>query len=219
MNDAAEREGFLVLYPEQPAVRHPQKCWNWYAPDQVHRDQGEVALLFALIDSVARAENIGAGRVSVVGMSAGGAMAANLAAAYPERVAALGIHSGIAALAALDLESALKVMREGADASALLDGRVVEGMGPRARAIPVIALHGADDKVVTPANLDRIVDQWTKVNLKVSPQARTPVERHLVPGVGHAWSGGAADASYTAPSGPDATGMIVEFLKRVGAIG
>src|SRR3977135_1231160 len=30
MNEAAARDGFVVLYPEQPASAHPQRCWNWY---------------------------------------------------------------------------------------------------------------------------------------------------------------------------------------------
>jgi poly(3-hydroxybutyrate) depolymerase len=45
------------------------------------------------------------------------------------------------------------------------------------------------------------------------------VEQHLFEGVGHAWSGGSAAGSYTAPQGPDATGLIVAFFRRVGVIG
>lgn len=218
MNEAAERGGFLVLYPEQSAANHPQKCWNWYAPDHAHRAKGEVGLLAGLVDSVMQAEHILAARIAVVGMSAGGAIAGNLVAAYPERFGALVVHSGIPALAALDLGAALKAMREGATAGDGLADQVVISMGTHARAMPVLALHGADDKVVLPSNLDRIVEQWTAVNARVSPSVPTPVEKQLIPGVGHAWSGGSADGTYTAPSGADATGMIVAFLKRVGVL-
>ena len=217
MNEAADREGFMVLYPEQPQGNHPQKCWNWYAKEQVTRDHGEVALLAGLVDSVARAEGIPASRVAMVGMSAGGAMAANFAAAYPERIAALAVHSGIPALAALDLPTALKTMHEGAAESGS-SAAVLEEMGARLRALPVIAIHGADDKVVSPVNMDRLAEQWLTVNARAS-QPLVPVERHLVRGVGHAWSGGASAGTYTAPTGPDATQMIVDFLLRAGAIG
>ena len=135
MNAAAEREGFIVLYPEQPASANPQKCWNWFVPAQSTRDQGEAALLAGLIDSVARAEGVSAHRVSIVGMSAGAAMAANLGVAYPERYAALAMHSGIPALAAKDVMGALAVMRQGASDGDALGAAALAAMGARARPI------------------------------------------------------------------------------------
>jgi poly(hydroxyalkanoate) depolymerase family esterase len=217
MNSAADSNAFLVLYPEQPTTSHPQKCWNWYSPNEFLRGKGEIAILAALIDSVASAEGIAPRHVALVGMSAGAAMAANLAVAYPERFAALAMHSGVAALAASDITSALVAMREGARDSEALGARALAAMGPRATPIPVIVLHGDADKVVAPANLHAIVQQWTAVNAS-APSGRAPIEEHLFPGVGHAWSGGSAAGSYTAPAGPSATDLVVSFLRRVGAI-
>ncbi len=213
MNAAAEVGGYLVVYPEQTATAHPQKCWNWYTPAQYTRDHGEAALLAGLIDSVARAEGVSAQHVALVGMSAGAAMAANLGVAYPERYAALAMHSGIPALAATDVAGALVAMRQGIADGDLLGARALVAMGARARAIPVLVLHGSADKVVAPSNSRATVRQWTIVNAGAAP-----VEAHLFEGVGHAWSGGSAEGTYTAPDGPDATGLIVEFLRRVGAI-
>ena len=217
MNAAAEAEGFLVVYPEQTAAEHPQKCWNWYTAAQFTRDHGEAALLAGLIDSVARAEGVSARRVSLVGMSAGAAMAANLAVAYPERYAALAMHSGIPALAASDVMAALAVMKAGAQDGDALGAAALAAMGARARPVPVIVIHGADDRVVSPNNAAAIARQWRVVNAR-APGGGAPVEQHVLPGVGHAWSGGSADGTYTAPSGPDATGLIVEFLRRTGAL-
>ena len=217
MNAAAEAGGFLVVYPEQTAAAHPQKCWNWYSAAHFTRDHGEAALLAGLIDSVARAEGVSAGRVSLVGMSAGAAMAANLAVAYPERYAALAVHSGIPALAASDVMAALAVMKAGAQDGDALGSAALAAMGPRARPIPVIVIHGADDKVVSPNNAAAIVRQWTVVNAR-APGGGAPVEQHVLPGVGHAWSGGSAAGTYTAPSGADATGLIVGFLRKAGAL-
>ena len=213
MNAAAEASGFMVLYPEQPVSANPQRCWNWFSPEQTTRGRGEVAMLAAMIDSVARAEGIPFSPVSVVGMSAGAAMAASLAVAYPERVAALALHSGIAALAAKDVMGGLAAMKSGPSDADSLGAKAVRAMGARARAIPVLALHGADDKIVAPANLAALATQWMVVNA-----GRATVEASMLPGVGHAWSGGSPEGPFTAPGGPDATKMIVDFLKRVGAM-
>lgn len=214
MNAAADTGGFMVLYPQQPASAHPQKCWNWYSREQYARDRGEASILAAAIDSVATAEGVAPARVALVGVSAGAAMAANLAVAYPERYAALAMHSGVPALAAADLASALRVMREGADGAGL-GSAALDAMGPRRRAMAVLALHGSDDKVVSPKNLEATAAQWTAVN---GATGGAPAERVSFPGVGHAWSGGAAEGSYTDPKGPDATRLIVAFLRRARVI-
>jgi poly(hydroxyalkanoate) depolymerase family esterase len=217
MSAAADSNAFLVLYPEQPATAHPQKCWNWYSPNEFLRGKGEIAILAAMIDSVATAEGIAARHIALVGMSAGAAMAANLAVAYPERFGALAMHSGVAALAASDLASALVAMREGARDAETLGARALAAMGPHAAPLSVIVLHGDADKVVSPENLHAIVQQWTAVNAS-APRGSAPIEEHLLPGVGHAWSGGSAAGTYTAPAGANATDMIVAFLRRVGTI-
>ena len=215
MNAAADANGFIVVYPEQTAAAHPLRCWNWYSPSETTRGHGEVAILAGLVDSIATATN--AGSVSLVGMSAGAAMAAQLAVAYPERYAALALHSGVAALAANDATEALGAMREGPTQADALGAKAVNAMGARTRGIPVILFHGADDKVVSPSNLRALAQQWRVIDDGAYGRAAL-VEEHLIPGVGHAWSGGAPDATYTAPNAPDATAMIVDFLHRVGAL-
>lgn len=215
MNAAADTGGFMVLYPQQPASAHPQNCWNWYSREQSARERGEASLLAAAIDSVAAAEGVAPARVALIGVSAGAAMVANLAVAYPERYAALAMHSGVPALAAADLASALRVMREGAADGAALGSAALDAMGSRRRAMAVLVLHGSADKVVSPKNLEATATQWTVVN---AATGGAPAERVSFPGVGHAWSGGAAEGSYTDPKGPDATRLIVAFLRRARVI-
>ncbi|MDQ2664736.1 MAG: PHB depolymerase family esterase [Gemmatimonadota bacterium] len=217
LNDAADHDGFIVIYPEQSAAANALRCWNWYVPEQTGRDRGEAGILAGLIDSVARLYGVSPRRTALVGMSAGAAMAANLAVDYPDRIGALALHSGMPALAATDFTGALAAMRDGTPGAALLGKRALARMGARARAMPVIALQGADDKTVNPVNLVAIVRQWTEVNAHASGQA-VPVEQHLFPGVGHAWSGGATGVPFLAPTGPDATSMILTFFRRHGVL-
>ena len=217
LNEAADLDGFIVVYPEQTAAANALRCWNWYVPEQNGRDRGEAGILAGLIDSVARVYGVSPRRTALVGLSAGAAMAANLAVDYPDRVGALALHSGVAALAATDLTGALAVMRDGPPDVAQLGKRALARMGVRAHRIPVIALQGADDKTVNPANLAAIVRQWTDVNAR-APGAVVPVEQHLFAGVGHAWSGGAPGVPFIAPTGPDATALILTFLRRNGVL-
>jgi poly(hydroxyalkanoate) depolymerase family esterase len=214
MNAAADTNGFVVLYPEQTAAANPQRCWNWFVPEQNTRGQGEVAWLANVIDSVAKVDGISSSRISLVGMSAGAAMAANLAVAYPERFGALAMHSGVPALAARNVDGAIAVMRGGAGPADSLGAAAVAAMGARARAIPLFAVHGDMDLIVSPKNLGTLGDQWMAVN-----KGKETVQIQLLQGVGHAWSGGAGNGSFTAPGKANATKMIVEFLKEVKAAG
>ena len=243
LDQLADRFGFLVLYPEQPAGANPLKCWNWFDPAHQHRGAGEPALLADLALQIAREyaqPDSGTDGTPVIywcGVSAGAAMAQLIAAAYPERVAGLALHSGVAAYTAESAGQAMTVMKAPPGEHDLdgLAGRVLAEMGERRRPIRVIIFQGADDQVVAPGNAAAVAGEWLRVDAAAlglplesivadtqrepasittfrAPDGRTLVEEWLVPGVGHAWSGGAAEGSYTAPAGPDASRELVRFF-------
>src|SRR3954466_2369262 len=116
MNRTADRHGFVVAYPEQSTEENPSRCWNWFAPSHQARGGGEPASIAGAVRVVTEAKDrwtVDPARVFVAGMSAGGAMAAVLAATYPDVFAAVAIHSGLAYGSARTLPAATQAMRRG----------------------------------------------------------------------------------------------------------
>jgi poly(hydroxyalkanoate) depolymerase family esterase len=111
MNALAERHGFLVAYPEQSREANQTGCWNWFASEHQCRWTGEPAIIAAIVAAIADEQAVDRTRVFVAGMSAGGAMAAILAATHPDLFAGISIHSGLPFGAAHDMPSALAAMR------------------------------------------------------------------------------------------------------------
>jgi poly(hydroxyalkanoate) depolymerase family esterase len=196
MNRAADRHGFVVLYPEQSHQDNQQSCWNWFLAAQQQRGAGEPRLIAGAVrvvmDMGARWQ-IDPGRVFVAGLSAGGAMAAVMAATYPELFAALGVHSGLAYGSATSLQAAHGAMAHGGPDPGALGRAAHAAMGRRARAIPAIVVHGSADRVVAPVNGDRLVQQWMATDRLAAPDTYDPdfarpaeVSRGRVDG-GHAY--------------------------------
>nr|WP_281362455.1 PHB depolymerase family esterase [Pararobbsia alpina] len=234
MNAAAEAEGYIVVYPLQSESANPLRCWNWFRPADRMRGSGETAMLAALTSEVMAACNVDRARVYIAGMSAGGAMAVNLAVTHPDLYAAAAIHSGVAFGIADEPLSALCAMKDG-----MVKARLPEALtdGARPRAVPLIVFHGEADDTVHPRNSDQIVAMSEL--LLGAPHAQPPASTHtgnaenghaytrrvfrdregvptgeqwLVHGLGHAWSGGHPAGSHTDVRGPHATQAIVQFF-------
>ncbi|CAN5887242.1 hypothetical protein BH23GEM7_BH23GEM7_33030 [soil metagenome] len=210
MNALAEEYGFLVAYPEQPQSAHPQKCWNWYAPEHQQREAGEPALVAGITREVMREHRVDPARVFVAGISAGAAMSVIMAATYPDLYAAAASHSGIGYRAAEGVPQALAVMREGRSGAAERGALVLAAMGERRRPVPLLLFHGAADPVVSPLNASQLEEQWSAAS--AAEGTEPVVESRIVEGLGHAWSGGSPEGSYTDAAGPDASREIVRFF-------
>jgi poly(hydroxyalkanoate) depolymerase family esterase len=215
MNELAERDTFLVAYPEQAPKANGRRCWNWFLPAHQRRDAGEPSLLAGITRQIMSTYHVEGGRVFVAGLSAGGAMAAVLAATYPDLYAAAGIHSGLVHGAAHDVPSAYAAMRQGPPA---------ETRAPEA-SIPLIVFQGGRDSTVAPANAAALLSPWSAEG---SPETvtgagwtrrvwrdgdgRVAAEWWSVDNLGHAWSGGSPEGSFTDPAGPDASAELVRFF-------
>jgi poly(hydroxyalkanoate) depolymerase family esterase len=234
MNLRAEEHNCFVAYPEQAASANISKCWNWFRPGDQIRGQGEPALIAGLTRKIMSDYSVDEERVYAAGLSAGGAAAAVLAAAYPDLYAAIGVHSGLACGAASDVPSAFAAMRRSGPAARRRSGGNFSGRGGYLRIVPAIVFHGDQDTTVHPTNGDQVIAQLREA---LVTDARVEVENGRVPGgraytctvhrdaadhsvfeqwvihgAGHAWSGGSPTGSYTDPQGPDATREMLRFF-------
>lgn len=173
MSHAADRYGFVVVYPGQDRGHNPQRCWNWFLPEHQQRGAGEpeaiAGILRDLIETDSRC-TIDPGRVFVAGMSSGAAMAVILATCYPDLFAAVAVHSGLAYRSAKNLAGALDAMaRAGGNADA--HGHAAHAaMGEHARPVPSLVIHGSADCTVCPANTIQVLRQSMAANHLAAPE-------------------------------------------------
>lgn len=165
MNEVAERESFIVVYPAQSRARNIQLCWTWFEDDDTSRGEGEAGMLADLTERLQREYAIDGERVFVAGLSAGAAMAANLVVAYPETFAAAAIHSGLGYDAAETVDEATAVMEDPSRYDPQAKGTAAyEAMGERASVVPTIVVHGSADRIVDPRHGSHAAEQATQTN-------------------------------------------------------
>lgn len=165
MNALAERDAFLVLYPEQDTGANRTGCWNWFEPSDQKREMGEPSIIAGATGEVMDAHDIDPGRVYIAGMSAGGAMSTVVAAAYPDLYAAVGVHSGLEYGAARGALAAVASQISGGPDPDRQGRLASESSRPaEARVVPAIFFHGEEDRVVGVVNGDQALSQWAQTN-------------------------------------------------------
>jgi poly(hydroxyalkanoate) depolymerase family esterase len=237
-NDLADTHKFIVVYPDQAATHHAQRCWNWFRPGHQMRAAGEPAILAGIVRQVAQESyrwRVNPDRVYAAGISAGGGMALVLAATYPELFAAVGVHSA----------PPFRVASGPADALAAMQG-AGQVPTPAAPLPPLIIFQGTADGTVRASNAERIAGQWlesqpagtvgkgrqTRKDPPRTSSGRAPrphrvtrwsagrrpqLELWVVEGLGHAWSGGSSEGSYSDVRGPRASTQMWRFFVRHAA--
>lgn len=229
----AERSGFAVLFPEQAKTAHAHRCWHWHGD----ATESEAAAVTSLVDAIVRQHGFDRDRIYLAGMSAGAGLAAALAIRYPDRFAAVGLHSGPAIAPPSSTLAAMNLMRRGLRDDPI---RAVEACADVTSypGMPALVVHGALDTVVTDRNatqlgiafarLNRLVDEHGA--MRVGEQrtyarddadyvdylkaGRLVVRVCIVRRLPHAWSGGDPREPFHSATGPDATAMFWHFFRR-----
>ncbi|KVP24974.1 PHB depolymerase family esterase [Burkholderia ubonensis] len=235
MNLLADRYGFAVLYPEQSPRAHSHGCWHWYE-DTDRAGRGEAHAVASLVDALVDARGFDASRVYVAGLSAGAGLASLLALHFPDRFAAIALHSGPAFGEANSGITGMDVMRRGLRQNPVAAVDALISANDPHPGMPALIVHGDGDRVVSPKNADQLAIQFLRLNgLADSRGALRGGERVDMPergaqirdyrrggasvvrlchvkGLDHAWAGGDEAVPFHAAVGPDASEMIWSFF-------
>lgn len=250
MNQLAEKNNFLVVYPEQTQEANPLKCWNWFDPKHQARETGEPSLLAAVAEKVRSSYNIDPKRIYVAGISAGAAMAVVMGATYPDLFSGIGVSAGLEFKAGTSVETGLAAMKQGGPDPRQQGLLALNAGGKNLRGgsglpMPVIVFQGDADPYVNRLNADQLIAQWARTNdslddgknngsVKDEPARtiegavpgghsytryvysdgghRLLMEKWIVKGLGHAWSGSPAAGPFADPKGPNASEEMWRFF-------
>ena len=200
----ADECGFALLFPEQRRSNNAQRGFNWFRPADSRRGCGEAQSIVQMVQHLIDDHGLDSRRVYVTGLSAGGAMASALLAAYPDVFAGGAILAGLPFGVASNLWGALAAMKGNVNRSSAELGDQVRAASPHRGRWPALSIwHGSSDKTVAPSNADAIIRQWCNVHglceeaaieTRIAGKTRRlwcddaglPVmERFIIPGMGH----------------------------------
>jgi poly(hydroxyalkanoate) depolymerase family esterase len=161
----ADTHRFALVLPEQQSSNNSSKCFNWFEPGDIARDQGEARSIISMVDHMVANFDIDPERIFVTGLSAGGAMTSVMLAVYPDVFAGGAIMAGIPYKCATSMSAGFSCMNPGVNKTPAEWGNLVRNAfsysGPR----PTVSIwHGSSDTTVKLMNMDEMVEQWTDVH-------------------------------------------------------
>ncbi len=170
-SELADRHGFVVLYPEQQSANNPKACFSWFQPGDIGRDLGEAQSIHEMVEQTIKNFDIDRRRVSITGLSAGGAMAAVMLATYPEVYASGAIIAGLPYGSASTVQEAFEAMFNDQQPSRRALGDRVRAASRHQGSWPRVSVwHGTADKIVKPSNAENLIGQWANVHqLPIEP--------------------------------------------------
>ncbi|MCN9242380.1 PHB depolymerase family esterase [Streptomyces sp. RY43-2] len=161
----ADQWGFAVVYPQTSTANNLLSCFSWFDSAKDTRGKGEAASVVQMVDTAAAQYGSDRGRVFVTGLSAGGGMAADLLADYPDVFAGGAVDSGLPAQCATTQSAASACQYSNQNLTPKQWGDKVRNSYPGYTGTwPRVAIwQGTSDTTVAPVNGTELRDQWTDV--------------------------------------------------------
>jgi poly(hydroxyalkanoate) depolymerase family esterase len=176
----AEESSFSLLLPEQQTINNPIRCFNWFLPGDIARNQGEALSIKQMIDKMKADHAIDVTQIYVTGLSAGGGMTSVMLATYPELFAGGAIIAGLPYRCANGSTEAFSCMNPGKNLTPSQWGGLVRNASPHTGPWPKVSIwQGSADTTVVPMNATELVDQWTNVHgIDQTPDGQELVNGH-----------------------------------------
>ncbi|MEU8517734.1 PHB depolymerase family esterase [Kitasatospora sp. NPDC048722] len=198
----ADLYGFAVVFPQTNSSNNSLSCFSWFDAAKDARGTGEAG---SVAQMVAKAETLYGSdghRVYVTGLSAGGGLAADLLADYPDVFAGGAIDAGLPAHCATTLGAAAACQNTDQGLTPAQWGDKVRSADPGyAGPWPRVAVwQGTSDTVVRPVNATELRDQWT--NVWGLPQS--PTSSRSLPG-------GTTEDLYADPADPSGRPAVAVY--------
>ena len=145
LNVAADARGLVVLYPAQGRRDNPYRCWNWFTPSDQAARGGEAAAILAMARHLQDERGMRSRRLIVIGFSAGGFMAVNLACAAPQVVSGIGVMAGGAYRCGVGPSGAMQCMRGAAGDPGVSADQCLAAAGVRVLSLRASVWQGGAD--------------------------------------------------------------------------
>ena len=171
----AERWKVALVFPEQTVANDPTNCFRWWNPEDNTRDSGEALSIKQMVDWTHANHGTDPSRVFVMGHSGGALFTSVMLATYPDVFNAGAIVAGgpykcgNEGAIAIGIDGSKPPVRGGDCVDGSVDKTPQEWgdlarsgypgyTGPKPR---VSIWHGTADTMMSPKNLNELVEQWT----------------------------------------------------------
>lgn len=216
----------IIYTPEQSVLKNPLTCWNWFLPANQKRNQGKLKEITDHIQQLVKKGLVDPEQIYVGWFSAGGVLAAHFAYCYPDTFKAALIHSG----APYRVLGPYRQDENDLGEKAIKCSRDIS----RRKLQEIVIVRGERDKISTSSHAQKSLRQglyflnhsddgplnssFTKVAdsedfIRWKTSGGAVVSYIRVPGMGHAWSGGAAGYTFASPNTFDVTILFLSMIK------
>ncbi|MER7845845.1 PHB depolymerase family esterase [Kitasatospora sp. NPDC096077] len=159
----ADAYRFAVVLPQTSSANNPLSCFSWFDSGKDTRGNGEAASVVQMVEKAEALYGSDPHRVFVTGLSAGGGLAADLLADYPDVFAGGAVDSGLPAQCATTQGAASGCQSGSQNLTPAQWGDKVRNSDPGyAGPWPRVAIwQGTADYTVQAVNGTELRDQWT----------------------------------------------------------